>query len=346
MRPVIMPSAAIVVRLIAWSGLAAGGGWLWLGSERPSSFTMVWAGGVRIIKRYVDSGEGSKSRTALEIYLPPPGVIWSSGPGGEPLSSSELRSVGRKAGSSSGSNPATTGGRPAVIAIHGGSWIGGSPRLYRLDPESTVVRLARAGLVVVAPEYRLARPGDPSWPAVLGELREVVRWVRRHASELDVDPERIGAMGQSAGGQLAALLGTLPDEPGPDGASARVDAVVDFYGPSDLARLVDTRHLEYEPVRIFLGERAANDPERLGEASPIEHVTNDDAPILLLHGSDDAWVPPEQSTRLAAALARAGVRHKLIMVEGVRHGFEARINTAPERDLLPEILGFLRSAWD
>jgi acetyl esterase/lipase len=233
-----------------------------------------------------------------------------------------------------------------LVAIHGGSWIGGSPRLYRIDPESTAARLARAGLVVVAPEYRLARPGAPSWPAVLVELREVVRWVRRHASELDVDPSRIAALGQSAGGQLAALLGTLPDQPGPDGVSARVNAVIDFYGPSDLARLVETRHLAHDPVRLFLGEQAANDPVALRDASPIEHVTNDDAPMLLLHGSDDAWVPPEQSARLAAALERAGVRHKLILIEGVRHGFEARVNTSPQRDLLSEILGFLRSVWN
>jgi len=301
---------------------------------------MVEAGGVRFVRRYVDGGEASKRRTALEIYLPPSGVLWDSGPDGK------LPSAGAKSGSASGSDPTTSGRRPAVVAIHGGSWIGGSPRLYRLDPESTVVRLARAGLVVVAPEYRLATPGDPSWPAVLGELRNVVRWVRRHARELEVDPARIAAFGQSAGGQLAVLLGTLPDELGPDGASARVNAVVDFYGPSDLARLIETRHLEYEPVRIFLGERAANDPERLREASPIEHVTKDAAPMLLLHGAEDAWVPPEHSTRLAAALKRAGVRHKLILVEGVRHGFEARLSTVPQRDLLPEILAFLRTSSD
>lgn len=346
MRPDILPPARIIVRLIAWSGLAAGAVWLWPGSERPSSFRIVEAGGVRIIKRYVDGGEGSTRRTALEIYLPPPEAIWISGPGGERSSSSVLGPVNERAGPSSGSKPAPRARRPAVVAIHGGSWIGGSPRLYRLDSENTVVRLARAGLVVVAPEYRLARPGDPSWPAVLAELRDVVRWVRRHAHELEIDPDRIAALGQSAGGQLAALLGTLPDEPRPAGESGRVNAVIDFYGPSDLASLVETRHLEHEPVRILLGERAANDPARLREASPIEHVTNDDAPMLLLHGSDDAWVPPQQSARLAAALERAGVRHKLILVEGVRHGFEAQVNTVPRRDLLPEILGFLRGAWD
>jgi len=346
MRPLIISRAAIVVRLVVWTGLASGIAWLWPSSKRSSSFELVESSGVRFIRQYVDSVEGTNRRTLLEIYLPPRGAVWdrasdqgASSPGGLGSSSGKalpLRGAGAK----------TRGRRPAVIAIHGGSWTGGSPRLYRLDPESTVVRLARAGLVVVAPQYRLARPGEPSWPAVLEELRGVVRWVRRHASDLDIAPDRIAALGQSSGGQLAALLGTMPDQPGPDGESARVNAVIDLYGPSDLARLVETRHLAHEPVRIFLGDRAADDPRILREASPIEHVTSDDAPMLLLHGSDDAWVSPEQSIRLADALKTANVRHEIILVDGVRHGFEARVKTAPERDLLPEILAFLNSVWN
>jgi acetyl esterase/lipase len=336
---------AIIVRLVVWTGLAAGVVWLGVHSRQPAAFDPVAAYGVRFIKRSVDRDPGTTHHTPLEIYLPPPGAVWEPVSSARVLPSAGIGGFAESGQSSPGAVAPARRRRPAVIAIHGGSWTGGSPRLYRLDPESTALRLAGAGLVVVAPQYRLARPGEPSWPAVLDELREVVRWVRRHASELDIAPDKIAALGQSSGGQLAVLLGTMPDQPGPDGVSARVDAVIDFYGPSDLAALVEKRHLAHEPVRVYLRERAADNPLTLREASPITHVTSDDAPMLLVHGSDDAWVPPQQSTKLADSLRRAGVKHKMILVDGVQHGFEARVKTPRERDLLPEILAFLRDVW-
>lgn len=345
-RPIVLSAAAIVVRLVAWSGLAGGAIWLWPGSQRPSSLDMIESSGLKLIRRSVEDANGKRRRTPLEIYVPAQGAAWDSASGQGHVSSAGLKPSAEKVRQSSSAVAEMSGRRPALIAIHGGSWIGGSPRLYRLDPENTVLRLARAGLVVVVPEYQLARPGDPTWPAVLEELRDVVRWVRRHAVELEIDPDRIAALGQSAGGQLAALLGMLPDDPGHDTVSARISAVIDFYGPTDLARLVEARELAHDPVRIFLGERAANNRQDLRAASPIEHTTSDGASMLLLHGSDDAWVPPQQSTWLAEALKRAGVRHQLIEVEGARHGFEAGVNTTPKRDLLPEIIGFLRSVWN
>src|SRR5262245_20531301 len=109
--------------------------------------------------------------------------------------------------------------RPAILAIHGGSWIGGSKRLFRpspWDPPPTAIRLAEADFVVIAADYRLARPGVPGWPAALDDLRESVRWIRRHADDLGIDPGRIAAFGPSAGGHLAALLGTSAGLRGPD----------------------------------------------------------------------------------------------------------------------------------
>jgi len=212
------------------------------------------------------------------------------------------------------------------------------------DPNNTIIRLAQQGLVVVAVDYRLARPGSPSWSGVIDDLREAVRWMRRHASELEIDPDRIVALGQSSGAHLAALLGTLPDKLGTDGVSSRVQAVVSFYGPTDLARLIRTRHLDHEPARILLGNDETSKTEF--QASPIHHVTNDDAPMLLLHGSDDKWVRPEQSARMAEALESAGVPHRLIVVDGARHGFEATVNYPVKCDLLPEILAFLESVWN
>ena len=131
--------------------------------------------------------------------------------------------------------PAAKRGRPAVLVIHGGSWLGGSAAAWRTDPSDMVVRLAQQGLVVFALDYRLARPDEPSWPAIVGDLREAVRWVRRHGDEFGVDPGRIVVLGISAGAHLAALLGVQSEERGTDSVSSRVQAVVSFYGPSDLA---------------------------------------------------------------------------------------------------------------
>jgi acetyl esterase/lipase len=266
-------------------------------------------------------------RLSLDIYLPPDGTSRAL-PG-----------------------PA----RPAILAIHGGSWIGGSKRLFRpspWNPHPTAVRLAESGFVVIAADYRLARPGAAGWPAALDDLREAVRWIRRHADSLRIDPDRIAALGQSAGGHLATLLGTSARRSGPD-EDSRVQAVVNFYGPSDLERLplVRSQRLVHDPVRVFLGDDATHPSGKARDASPVQHVRGDTAPMLLIHGTRDLWVPIEQSEELAKALAAAAVMHQLVRVEGARHGFEAEVNDpevqAPRhRDLLPGILAFLQSVWN
>lgn len=238
---------------------------------------------------------------------------------------------------------APLGGRPAVIAIHGGGWRGGSKSACR--PLAT--RLAQRGYVVFSVDYLLSRPGRPSWPENLADVRQAVRWVRTHAGDYGVDPNRIAALGASAGGHLAALLGTDPalrsrGRAG-DAADATVQAVIDFYGPADLARLHDGPEAPTIALDLLIGAVPAAARSRYGEASPVQHVSADDSPMLLIHGSDDRLVPPDQSRRLSAALERAGVAHRLIVVAGARHGFGFRVGP---RDLLPDVLAFLDSVWN
>lgn len=230
--------------------------------------------------------------------------------------------------------------RPSLMLVHGGSWMGGSAGIGGLGERSTALRLARAGVVIVAPDYTLARPGAPSRPRVVTELRATMRWLRREALSLGIDPKRVGALGFAAGGHLAALLGTLPDELDPDGVSARPGLVVDFYGPTDLAALEAERRLPHDPIAVFLGGAGRDD------ASPIHHVSADDPPHLILHGTADRWVSIEQSRRYAARLKSAGVKVRLIEVDGARHGFEAGVEFPRSVDLLPAILAFLNSVWN
>lgn len=231
-------------------------------------------------------------------------------------------------------SPAPAGGRPALVVLHGGGWRGGSRGEFGRE----MARFARHGLAVFAVDYTLSRPGRPSWPANRENTRAAVRWVRRHAAEFEVDPERIAALGASAGGHLAVLLGV---DPGDD--EARVRAVVSLYAPTDLATLNDACLAPGGPVDLLLGGSPSRYPERAAAASPLTYVNSETPPMLLVHGLEDAQVEPDQSRRFAAALGRAGVSRRLILIEGATHGFGL---TVMDRDLLPEILAFLEDTWN
>jgi acetyl esterase/lipase len=303
----------MVLRLSAWIGLIVITAWMWAtgpGAHRRAGFFEGSASQRDVVYREVG---GRRVRLDVHVILP------TLGRGGWEFS--DLR--------------------PAVLAIHGGSWTGGSKSNY--GPQ--VERLAQAGLVVFVPDYKLARPGEPSWPEALEDLRAAVRWIRAHAAEYRVDPDRIVAFGSGAGGHLAALLGTDPPTSKPPGESSRVQAVVSLYGPTDLAELRQGRTLANDPIGLLIGSNGPDAGPALRAASPIEHVSPDDPPMLLLHGSDDLWVPPIQSRVLADRLRQAGVDCRLIVVPGARHGFEMNVEFPEKRDLLPEILAFLESVW-
>jgi acetyl esterase/lipase len=306
-----------------WLVLTAVTAWVWAASDR--AFRRAEVRSAVVVREDLVYRTIGSDRLSLDVYQPPEGVL----PAGAVMR------------------------RPAILAIHGGSWIGGSKRLFRPDPwnsHPTAVRLAEAGYVVIAADYRLARPGSPAWPDALDDLREAVRWTRRHAHKLGIDPDRIAVLGQSAGAHLGVLLGTSRD---PADELSHVQAVVDFYGPTDLERLPLTRsrRLAHDPVFLFLGRDTPDPAARAREASPIHRVRRDSAPMLLFHGTRDPWVPIEQSEELARALQLARVTHRLVRIEGARHGFDAEVRD-PEvadprhRHLLREILDFLQSVWN
>jgi acetyl esterase/lipase len=218
---------------------------------------------------------------------------------------------------------------PAVVIIHGGGWSGGDKRASREINIGTT--LALNGYVGMSINYLLAEKGGtaPTWPQNLHDCKTAVRWLRANAERLHVDPERIGAIGGSAGGHLATMLaitGPELDPPGP--GSCRLRCAVDLYGP--VTSVTERDHSMFRKSR----EEA---PELYRQASPLTHVDKNDPPVLILHGTADKTVPVADSEALAAAMQAAGALHELVIIPDAPHSFHLQ---PKQRDLRPLVLGF------
>ena len=226
-----------------------------------------------------------------------------------------------------------TGTRPAVVLIHGGGWASLDKRTMRGMGQF----LARAGYVAFSVDYRLVQGDQNSWPAQHDDVQRAVRWARANAAQYGVNPERIGAFGHSAGAQLAALLGMEDTRDNSDAAlakySSKVQAVVDVSGPSDFTREHES---EAEFLTDFFGAPYSVNPEAWRGASPVYHVSKDDAPFLIVHGTEDQAVPISQAQELFDKLQAAGVPVSFVKVNDA-HTFQS-----PEvrRQLAFESLGF------
>jgi acetyl esterase/lipase len=233
------------------------------------------------------------------------------------------------------SGPPPAGGWPVIVAIHGGGW-------YKFGKSEYGSRIAsgfvRRGFAVVAPNYLLSRPGRPTWPINLEDVQSAVRWTRARADALGLNPNRIFAMGESAGGNLAELLGTGSEATPEMGVSDRVTAVVAFSGPSDLVTLFQQSPAAGSRAVRFLGGPPGAVPAAYRAASPVDQVRPGAAPMLLIHGSADPLVPVAQSQEMSDALAAAGVPHRFIRIPGGTHDLNFPIRYA---NLFPQILAFL-----
>ncbi len=209
--------------------------------------------------------------------------------------------------------------RAAVILIHGGTWVGGDKENLR----AMGMFLARCDFVAFSVDYRLLHAGQNLWPAQLDDVQRAVRWIRANAARYQVDPDRIGAWGHSAGAQLAALLGMESTRDNSDPALAKysstVQAVVDVSGPTDFTTQRDPDDEAF--LVAFFGGDYAHDGEIWRNASPAFHVSKKTAPFLILHGTRDEDVPMEQAQELVDKLKQAGVPVKFVQVEDV-HTFQ------------------------
>lgn len=215
--------------------------------------------------------------------------------------------------------PSGVGPRPVVVNLHGGAWSSGVKSLgngWDAAPE-----LIRRGYVFVSIAYRLAP--RHKFPAQIEDAKCAIRFLRAHAAQYNLDPNRIVAMGSSAGGHLSALLGTTDAGAGFDNSggwtneSSRVQAVVDMFGPADLVYAVQHRERVRLVVRSVFGTKSSE--EILRRCSPVHYVTADDPPFLLVHGEHDGVVPLSQSELMKAALEKENVPVELIVVKHAGH---------------------------
>lgn len=228
----------------------------------------------------------------------------------------------------------TTGLHAGILLIHGGSW----SSLDKSTMRGMAEFLARHGFVAFSIDYRLYHEGQNRWPAQLDDVQRAVRWVRANAAKYDVDPQRIGAFGHSAGAQLAVLLGLEDTRDNSDPAlakySSRVQAVVDVSGPTDFTRDHDADGDAF--LTRFLGGAYSKRPELWRDASPVFHVAKGDPPFLIMHGTQDEEVQISQSQELADKLQAAGVPVSFIKVDDV-HTFHT---TEARRELAIQTLAF------
>ena len=229
--------------------------------------------------------------------------------------------------------PPPPGGFPAIIALPGGGW----RKAKREDYGGAVASaFGPSGYVVVPADYLYAsNSGGRSYPGNVSDVRRAVKWVRRHADRYDVNPDKVIVSGESAGAHLAALAGTLPDR---GKVSGKPNAVVDFYGPSDLVHEWNTRGAARPYLITLLGGSLKGARKRYEAASPIDHVTPDDAPTYIIQGTADKIIPVAQSVAFDAALKDAGVAERLTLLPGITHGFRFRVGS---RNLANEVMTFL-----
>jgi acetyl esterase/lipase len=213
---------------------------------------------------------------------------------------------------------------PVIAMIHGGGWSKGDRKGYT----TRAIELVRTGsFAAVAVGYRLT--DEATWPAQIHDCKAAIRWIRGHAAELGLDPDRIGVTGSSAGGHLVLLLGTSGGVASLEGAigdhtdqRSGVTCVVNYCGPSDLRAnlFTDERSRQPDPAVVgLLGGSPADLPDRAREASPVAHVSADDPPVLTLHGTRDERVDFRHAEIIDAALGKAGVTSFLVPVVGAGH---------------------------
>ena len=227
--------------------------------------------------------------------------------------------------------PPGDGPFPCVVCFHGGAWSSGSRRDLSASGKdksgkttpSWIEVIAEKGYVAASVSYRLAPRNK--FPVMIEDSRAAVRFLRANAKTHKIDPDKFAALGFSAGGHLALLLGMCDKSAGFDvgenlDVSGKVQCVVDFFGPTDLAMYAKSEEIENGYLVPVFGKECKTDPAVYKKASPISYVSKDVPPILLLHGTFDLIVPVKHSETLHQALTDAGATTEIHTVQFAGHG--------------------------
>lgn len=213
---------------------------------------------------------------------------------------------------------------PTIVWVHGGAWRAGS------KDQVPVLHWLQCGFAIASVEYRLSP--EARFPAQVHDIKAAIRFLRAHADQHQLDPQRFVIAGASAGGHLAALVGvtggveSLEGSVGehPDQSSA-VQAIVSFYGASNLNSILSqsTPHglsVRVPALQLLLGGQPQQQPALARLASPVAHVDAQDPPLWLIHGDADPQMPPEQSDELKKAYRDQSLKVSLDVVRGSKHG--------------------------
>ncbi|MBN1482401.1 alpha/beta hydrolase [candidate division KSB1 bacterium] len=234
---------------------------------------------------------------------------------------------------------------PVIVSIHGGAFRFGDKADGQLRP---MLEGLNRGYAVISINYRMS--GEAHFPKAVHDVKAAIRWIRAHANDYFLHADKIALWGGSAGGHLSAMAGLtggvaeLEDLTlGYPEQSSRVQAVVDWFGPTDFLKMDEQLiasgmgkpdHNESEsPESLYLGEKITEIPELVAKSNPETYITEDDPPFFIQHGTDDQLVPVEQSIYFAARLKEVlgGKKVTLELLPGVKHGgpaFESKENLA------------------
>jgi alpha-L-fucosidase 2 len=223
---------------------------------------------------------------------------------------------------------------PAIILVHGGAWVRGD-RQWNVEP--LFRPLEDANFAWFSISYRLAND-VLTFGSAVEDVQQAVRFVRTHAKEYNVDPSRIALVGESAGAQLASMAALSAD------TEDSVNAVVALYGPADLVSLARTSPLVPERIRqAIAGSPLAPFIEaRLRQLSPIEHISKNMPPFLLIHGTADTVVPYSQSEAFCERVHKAGGSCELYTVKGGGHGIRSWQRSANGNGYAKEMVDWLK----
>lgn len=213
---------------------------------------------------------------------------------------------------------------PLIVYVHGGGWRAGSKK------DTPIVDLYDKGYAIASVDYRLSTQAQ--FPAQVHDIKAAIRFLRAKAGEFHVNAAKIGILGSSAGGHLAALVGVTNGSKELEGSvgehldqSSDVQVIVSYFGASNLETILSQstpKGLEFRipALKLLLGDTPDKKPELARLASPVAHLDKKDPPLLLIHGDADPQMPPQQSQELAKDYEALGLPVTLIILPGSLHG--------------------------